>query len=193
MNLSMIKIETQKNITKTEISIANVILLLSVLTIPMLILTVHFLSVFFTLGLKYDYYEVGTTYFFNLNIFDNYLHIMLIVHSFLIINFLVIFILLLFKMTKNRFTLPSNMRINGFKIAILLLLIVVVLIFLLYHNVAQLNELTKAIQNIHQSSEVANISYLGIQLPTNIALIDYFLIPAIIVIIIIIILVFIKK
>ena len=96
-------------------------------------------------------------------------------------------------MTKKHLIAPRKLKVNGLQLAIVFLLMVLALIFLLYHNFAQLNRLTKAIQLIEHSDKVANITYLGFQLPTDIALIDFFLIPGIIIIIIIVILVFIRE
>jgi NADH:ubiquinone oxidoreductase subunit 6 (subunit J) len=118
---------------------------------------------------------------------------MAIIHGLLASNIITVFIIMVLKLKRKHFLKPRKININGIQLAIFILLIVLSLIFLLYHNVAQLNQLTKVIQKIENSSNVANITYFGFQLPTNIALIDFFLIPGIIIIIIIIILVFIRK
>lgn len=189
----MIPIRLQQETATKKISISNIILLLSVLTIPVLIFTVHFLSVLFSLCINYEYYEVGTTYLFHINIYDNYTVIMGFVHILLFVNFISVILIIGLKMTKKTFFTPRKLKIDGLKLVIVFLLMVLALNFLLYHNVAQLNRLRKAIQIFERSDNVANIMCLGFQFSTEIALIDFFLIPEIIIIIIIVTLVFIRR
>jgi len=189
----MISVEIHKNTVRKEVSIGNIILLISLLTIPMLILTLHFLSVFFNLSEIYEYYKVGATYFFHINIHDNYEIIMFFVNLFLIFNLITVFLIIGFRMKKKHLIKSRKIKIDGYQLTIIFLLMSLALLFLLYHNIFQMNRLTKAIQIIKDSESIVNIFYLGVQLPTNVALIDSFLFPAIIIIVIIIVLVFIKK
>ena len=118
---------------------------------------------------------------------------MVIVNVFLIFNLITVFLIIGFRMKKKHLLKSRKIKIDGYQLALVFLLMSLALLFLLYHNISQLNRLTKAIQIIKDSENVATIIFLGVQLPTNVALIDFFLFPAIIIIIILIILVFIKK
>lgn len=209
--MQKIDIETRSYIRK-GISVEKIMLLVLVIITPILILTLDFLVRYNALLNKYNeinellikYVDIDHSYeyiyWFGIDVMGKLDDIILftLITTIVLCTFQVVLICRIIQ-NRNR-TSILKVRIDFIYLLIFILLLCITLSFVLFHNIDILNEQSKAINDLISlyNNNAGGIlpkfstTYLGIELPTDIAIIDIFLYSQIGLVALVIVLIYLK-
>jgi fumarate reductase subunit C len=209
--MQKIDIEARSYIRK-GISVEKIILLVLAIITPILILTLDFLVRYNALCDKYAEinnllienwnldYSKDHVYWFGMDVIGKLDDIILLtlITTIVLCTFQIILIARIIHNRNSRSAI--KIRIDFIYLLIFILLLCITLSFILFHNIDVLNEKAKGInklisiynENATDSLSAFSTTYLGIHLPTNIAIIDIFLYSQIGLVALVIILIYLK-